>query len=135
MRRKCVNQSEKKKPRMYIRGSGFAVQMIEAMESRTLLSAALVDQDIGAPPIAGSASYDSPSDTYTVTGSGAGIGGNSDQFNFDGTTMSGNGTIAAFVNSLSNTSSAPQAGVMIRNDASVGWGQHSRRCWSRREAE
>lgn len=93
--------------------------MIESLEQRLLMSANLTDQDIGSPPIAGSASYDTPSDTYTVTGSGSDIGGTADQFNFDNTSMAGNGTVAAYVNSMGNTSLSAKAGVMIRNDATA----------------
>jgi hypothetical protein len=74
------------------------------------------DVDIGSPSIAGSAVYDSPSDTTTISGNGADIFGAADQFNFDSTTMTGDGSAIAYVNSLTNTDGWAKAGVMIRND-------------------
>jgi hypothetical protein len=93
--------------------------MLESLEVRQLLSASLTDQDIGFPSATGSASYDTPSDTYTVTGGGNGIGGTSDQFNFDSATMTGNGTVAAYLNSLTNSNIFSQAGIMIRGDSTA----------------
>lgn len=69
--------------------------------------------DIGAVGAAGSASYSSG--TFTVNGSGADIWGTSDEFRFVYQTLSGNGTITAQVNSLTNTDAWAKAGVMIRN--------------------
>ena len=96
----------------------------EVLEVRLLLSGGLQpgwsDQDIGSPPIAGSASYDTPSDTYTISGNGSDIFGTSDQFNFASTTMSGDGSDIAYVNSITDTDPWAKAGVMIRNDSSAG---------------
>ncbi len=100
------------------------VAIAEALECRQLLSGALPpgwsDQDIGSPPIAGSASYDTPSDTYTIEGNGSDIFGTSDQFNFASTTMTGDGNAIAYVNAVSDTDPWAKAGVMIRNDSSAG---------------
>src|SRR5207244_3844204 len=49
-----------------------------------------------------------------------GIGGSSDQFNFIGKTMSGDGTVVARVNLQSNTDPSAQSGIMIRADDSAG---------------
>ena len=97
---------------------------IEKLELRCLLSGTVsvqqtgfVDQDIGSPSLAGSATFDLPSETDTVSGSGAGIGGTSDQFNFFSTPMTGNGSVLAYVNSV--TGAGAQAGVMVRNDTTA----------------
>jgi hypothetical protein len=84
----------------------------------SLLQGGWTDTDIGSPALTGSADYDSPSDTTTISASGAGISGTSDQFNFAGTTMIGNGSAIAYLDSVSNTNAL--AGVMIRNDSTAG---------------
>jgi hypothetical protein len=82
------------------------------------------DQDIGSPAQAGSFSYDMPSDTYTLAGSGDGVGNGigsvADQLNFASTSYSGNGTVIGYLNSITGASPAPQAGVMFRNDNTPG---------------
>lgn len=88
--------------------------------SVSLMRPGWTDQDIGAPAVAGSADYDSPSDTTTINASGSDIYGTSDQFNFASTTMTGNGSILAYVNSISDTNAWAKAGVMLRNDNSAG---------------
>ena len=55
-----------------------------------------------------------PVGTYTMTGSGADIWGNSDEFHFAFKTLSGAGSIVAKVQSIENTWSWAKAGVMIR---------------------
>ena len=75
------------------------------------------DQDIGSPAQAGSASYSNGS--YTIVAGGSGVGGNSDQFNFAYETYSGNVTLVTQVNSLPNTGTPAQAGLMIRNDTTA----------------
>jgi hypothetical protein len=77
------------------------------------------DSDLGAPALGGSATYDTPSNTYTLIGAGADIGGTSDQFNFASRTMSGDGSVVAYVNSLSNTDPSAKAGVMLRATSAV----------------
>ena len=93
--------------------------VIEALETRLLLSIGLLttDQDIGSPSRAGSAS--SSNGSYTVIAGGTGIGGLSDQFNFAYEAYSGNATLVTQVSSLTNTSASAQAGLMIRNDTSA----------------
>jgi polygalacturonase len=71
------------------------------------------DQDIGSPSIAGSSLYDPDSHDWTNKGSGAGLVGTSDQFNFAETPMTGDGSVIADV-----TSAAPGSGVMIRESTS-----------------
>ncbi len=59
--------------------------------------ATLTDADIGNPASPGSASL--ANGIWTVTGGGTGIGGSSDQFNFNSTAVSGDHTIIAQVGS------------------------------------
>jgi regulation of enolase protein 1 (concanavalin A-like superfamily) len=68
--------------------------------------------DVGAPAIAGSASFSDG--RYTVRGSGADIGGSSDQFHYVYQAVNGDVDIIARVVSLQATGQWPKAGVMIR---------------------
>lgn len=72
------------------------------------------DQDIGSVSIAGSASYDSGSSTFTVVGSGTDIWDYADSFHYLYQPFGTNGTIIAHVTSQSDTSIYAKAGVMIR---------------------
>ena len=76
------------------------------------------DADIGAPGVAGSASY--ASSTFTVSGSGADIYGTADQFNYVSQPVTGNLTITAQVTSQTDTNSWAKAGVMIRESTASG---------------
>jgi len=67
----------------------------------------------GYPPSVGSFT-EGPVGTYTITGSGADIGGNSDEFHFAYKMLTGAGSIIAKVESVENTHNAARAGVMIR---------------------
>jgi hypothetical protein len=55
-----------------------------------------------------------PAGTYTMTGSGADIWNQSDEFHYAYKTLSGPGSIVAKVESISNTDNWAKAGVMIR---------------------
>ena len=55
-----------------------------------------------------------PAGTYTMTGSGADIWGESDQFHYAFKTLTGAGSIVARVDSLTDTDSYAKAAVMIR---------------------
>ncbi len=70
--------------------------------------------DIGNPTPPGAQSFNSTGDTWTVAGSGTGLGGTADQFHFVWQTLSGNGGIAATVTAQSGTASGAQAGVVLR---------------------
>jgi regulation of enolase protein 1 (concanavalin A-like superfamily) len=70
-------------------------------------------QDIGSPTLAGSFA-DNGAGAITLAGSGADIWGTSDQFRFAYRSLTGDGTITAFVSSQTNTNSWAKAGVMIR---------------------
>jgi regulation of enolase protein 1 (concanavalin A-like superfamily) len=85
-------------------------------------SAQVYNKDIGGPSIAGSASYDEPNDTWTVTASGADIWGNADQFHMVYRPMEGDGAITA---NLASMTMDPlhdwcKAGVMIRENTEAG---------------
>jgi RHS repeat-associated protein len=75
-----------------------------------------LDGDIGSVGLAGSATYSSG--TFTVKGSGTGVGTTTDELHFAYQTLSGNGTIVARVANVQGT--GPQAGVMIRNTLATG---------------
>jgi hypothetical protein len=57
---------------------------------------------------------EAPAGTYTITGSGADIWGQSDQFHYAFKTLTGPGSIIARVESLTNTNASAKAAVMIR---------------------
>src|SRR5207248_311925 len=65
--------------------------------TRPTINGSWTDADIGTPAIAGSASYDSMTDTYTVSGSGNDIWNNADEFHFVYQQLIGDGTITAEV--------------------------------------
>jgi regulation of enolase protein 1 (concanavalin A-like superfamily) len=75
--------------------------------------ASLTGYDIGAPPLSGSNS--ASNGVYTVTASGAVILFTADQFRFVETSLTGDGTIIAQVDSLTDTNIWAKAGVMIRS--------------------
>ena len=80
-----------------------------------------VNQDVGAPLLAGSSSYSAG--TYTVAGSGSDIWNNSDQFQFLSRPMTGDGRLTAKVVSQNQTplTVAPaKAGVMFRQTTAGG---------------
>jgi hypothetical protein len=68
----------------------------------------------GYPPYVGSF-VEAPPGTYTMTGSGADIWDNSDQFHFAFKEFTGAGAIIAKVESVQNTNGFAKAGVMIRD--------------------
>jgi hypothetical protein len=77
------------------------------------------DSDIGSPSPAGSASYNTSSGNYSVTGGGADIFNTSDQFNYLYKSFTGPGTIVAEVTGTQNTNAWMKAGIMFRNSASA----------------
>src|SRR5262249_26608285 len=83
----------------------------------SLLPAGWGDGDIGSPGLPGYAYYDTPSNTWTVGGSGSDIWGTFDQFHFVSQGLSGDGSITARVDGLANTDPWAKAGVMFRDSA------------------
>jgi len=88
--------------------------------ARAALPSGWSDADIGSPGSAGSAG--DTNGGWTVSGGGADIWNNSDQFNYASTAISGDGYIIARVSSLQNTDSGgwSKAGLMFRNDSTAG---------------
>ena len=74
--------------------------------------------DIGAVGVPGYSAYSGT--TYTVNGSGAGIGSTADAFQFASQTLTGDGDIRAQVTSQTNTGINAMAGVMIRSGSGAG---------------
>jgi len=81
---------------------------------------ALQSQDVGSVEVAGSMSYSSPTDTYTLRGSGADIFFAADGFRFAYTQLAGDGEIRARITSQSNTNPWAKTGVMIREALTAG---------------
>ena len=79
-----------------------------------------VAQDIGAPAVSGSSSYDSIQKTFTVSAAGSDVWGASDQFRFVYQQVTGDVDIVARVDSLLQTDQWSKAGVMIRSSLAAG---------------
>jgi len=63
---------------------------------------------------------EAPAGIYTMTGSGANIGGTADKFHYAFKTLAGQGSIVTKVESISNTHASAKAGVMIRETLEPG---------------
>ena len=72
-------------------------------------------QDVGAPAIAGSATFDQSTGTFGITAAGAGIGGRSDQFTFIYQQVTGDVEVIARVDSVTAADAWSKSGVMIRS--------------------
>ena len=68
----------------------------------------------GQPAAVGGISVDAATQTYTMTGSGADIGGSSDEFHYAFKQLTGEASITVKVDSITETHSWAKAGVMIR---------------------
>ena len=84
----------------------------------TVLASPWQAQDIGT--VLGRGASGQTAGTYTVIGSGSGIGGSSDQFQYASQPIAGNVTITARVTAGQNTGTNALAGVMIRNGLGIG---------------
>jgi regulation of enolase protein 1 (concanavalin A-like superfamily) len=71
-------------------------------------------QDIGAVGVAGDASFDTQTSTFSVRGAGADIWGSADAFHFAYQRVSGDTRIVARVDEVENVDAWTKAGVMIR---------------------
>jgi regulation of enolase protein 1 (concanavalin A-like superfamily) len=76
--------------------------------------------DIGTVGVAGSSSYDELADIYTIRGSGENIWDTADSFHYVYQTVEGDAELIAHLGSLENTSEWARAGLMVRQDKSVG---------------
>jgi phosphatidylserine/phosphatidylglycerophosphate/cardiolipin synthase-like enzyme/regulation of enolase protein 1 (concanavalin A-like superfamily) len=72
------------------------------------------NSDVGSPGAAGSASYNTTTGTFTVSGAGADIWGTADAFQYVYQPLSGDGSIVARLTNIQNTNQYAKAGVMIR---------------------
>jgi len=97
--------------------SSVAASISAATSATSSLPAPWQDGDVGATALAGSANFSNG--LYTISGSGANIGGSADAFNYVSQTLSGDGQIIARVASLQNTGPQAEAGVMIRSSLSA----------------
>ena len=82
------------------------------------LPAGQQDADVGGPAVAGAGDY--ANGTYYIQAGGADIGGTSDQFNYVYQPASGNLDVSVRIDSMTNASSGPKAGVMIRETLDAG---------------
>ncbi|MGA2685503.1 MAG: LamG-like jellyroll fold domain-containing protein [Verrucomicrobiota bacterium] len=89
------------------------VLVLATVCARAALPAGWSDVDVGAPGIAGSASYSNG--VWSVAGGGTDIWNASDQFNFLTNALNGDGAVIARVISQTATDPWAQAGIMIRN--------------------
>lgn len=88
-----------------------------SLVSAQSLPAPWVDRDIGAPAIAGDATYASP--TFTITAGGSDIWNTSDQFHFVYQAITGDVDLRARVDDVVPASTWSKAGVMIRASLSA----------------
>lgn len=70
--------------------------------------------DIGAPPLKGSAEFDPSSNQYKITGSGTDIWGKADQFHYLWREMSGNFSVTATTKFLTDGNPHRKAVIMLR---------------------
>ena len=82
------------------------VDWVHASAYNAAAAPVLSDQDIGSPAKAGSGYFDGI--TNTLNGGGTGIGGTSDQFNFDSQLLSGNFTLVTSVDWVGDTAQFSQ---------------------------
>jgi hypothetical protein len=89
--------------------------------AQTIPTEGWTDQDVGVPTAdpTGIGTFNDTTygqvPTWTLSGSGADIGGTGDQFHFSSTQLFGDGSITAQVDTLSNTAPGAKAGVMMRD--------------------
>jgi len=93
---------------------------VNPAQSGGALPAGWTDADIGAVGVAGSASYDSASSTFTLNGSGNDIWSTADAFNYASESDTGDITVVARVLTVENTSGWAKAGVMVRESTAAG---------------
>ena len=70
--------------------------------------------DIGAPPMKGSAEFDASNGHYKITGSGTDIWGKADQFRYVWREMSGSFAVTATAQFLTEGNDHRKAGIMLR---------------------
>jgi hypothetical protein len=70
--------------------------------------------DVGAPPLKGSAVFDQATRRYTITGTGADIWAKADQFHYLWREMSGNFSVSATTKFLTDGNAHRKASIMLR---------------------
>lgn len=70
--------------------------------------------DVGAPPLKGSAAFDSSTGQYTITGTGTDIWGRADQFHYVSREISGNFAVTATVRFSTDGNPHRKASIMLR---------------------
>src|SRR5437764_14656062 len=70
--------------------------------------------DVGAPPLKGSAEFDGSAGQYKITGSGTDIWGKADQFHYLWREMSGNFAVTATAKFLTEGNAHRKAVIMLR---------------------
>ncbi len=90
------------------------IESLAAPQSVTPPASEWSNQDIGWPTAAGSANYDSATETWTIEGDGYDIWNDSDAFHYVYKPLSGDGEIITRVVSVEFTDPWAKAGVMIR---------------------
>lgn len=106
-------------------GFGYNVRMRELLCTCLLASSVLAQtgkfgsftnsDDVGAPPLKGSAEFDASTGRYKITGSGSDIWGKADQFHYVWREMSGNFAITASAKFLTEGIGHRKAVIMLRN--------------------
>ena len=97
--------------------SGLSAE-VTAMRDTVTLPSLWGSADIGTTGVRGSSDF--AADAFTVRGSGSGIGGTADSFQFSYQTSSGDGQYITRVASLSATGSGARAGLMLRDSTAAG---------------
>ncbi|HUB26698.1 MAG TPA: family 16 glycosylhydrolase [Tepidisphaeraceae bacterium] len=96
----------------YVRVSGY---QITSNPNTLPQSPTFFDLDVNTPTLGGSSNFDGLAWIENGSGYGINAGTTTDQFNFASQTVSGNVTIVAEVNTISNTANSASAGIMIRD--------------------
>jgi TolB protein len=92
----------------------FALLAAPAFAQSGTLGAFTNSNDIGAPPIQGSAQFDASSGQYRITGSGTDIWGKADQFHYVWRQMSGDFAVTATAKFLTGGNDHRKAAIMLR---------------------
>jgi hypothetical protein len=85
-----------------------------ALAQSGTLGAFTNSDDVGAPPMKGSAEFDASSGQYKITGSGTDIWGQADQFRYVWRRMSGDFSVTATVQFLTGGNDHRKASIMLR---------------------
>lgn len=94
----------------------FAVAALTVAQS-TAVGVFTNSEDIGAPPLKGSAEFDAASGQYKITGTGADIWGSTDQFHYVWKSMSGNFAVSATAKFLTEGNPHRKAVIMLRGSS------------------